>query len=455
MWNGDSRHRCERCGAREGEDKIGESLRANRPSHRSEHHHRYHHNQHRSSREYPRWRERGGEERRRRRSEWPPLFNSNESQYVFDERSAMFYNFSSDFFYDAKTHLYYGNKQKAYFRYNRERSPPFEVVENSNPVSSRVLETLVDQPMGNDFDPVKPLDNMASHTVLDDREKASRQSSSNAMSPSRSSQSDSQEATILDKRKKENLKNITRWSSHGSSSAEGKMPIAINDPTLSAAAAAATTTTTTTTATATEPQSQLLVDQQQTVTSKAGQSKESSALKTPDIPICILCMRKFQNMEKLKIHEELSELHKANLKAAAENQSNVASNAAASSKKKEEDERYPKTKYIDRASKRRQLYCELPAVSLPTRSATMEGERLYQTPKADPSSLIGADSVGNVMFQKMMAKAGPKNIVSSAMTDNIRKEWAQIESISYGQSLEQKVGSGLGNKPSPWSGRKS
>ena len=49
--------------------------------------------------------------------EWPPAFESSGASYVFDTRSGMFYEPSSNFFYDPKTKLYYSNKKQQYFQF--------------------------------------------------------------------------------------------------------------------------------------------------------------------------------------------------------------------------------------------------------------------------------------------------------------------------------------------------
>lgn len=56
---------------------------------------------------------------------WPPVFEESGSLYIFDSRSNMFYEPKSDFFYDPQSCYYYGNKQKAYFRHDKDCSPPF------------------------------------------------------------------------------------------------------------------------------------------------------------------------------------------------------------------------------------------------------------------------------------------------------------------------------------------
>ena len=70
--------------------------------------------------------------KKKKKREWPPCFDETHgSDYILDVRSGMFYQAESDFFYDPQTKLYYGNKQAAYFRYNKDCDPP-KFVEISN-----------------------------------------------------------------------------------------------------------------------------------------------------------------------------------------------------------------------------------------------------------------------------------------------------------------------------------
>jgi len=66
------------------------------------------------------------EDRKPIQTEWPPVFETSGASFIFDARSGMFYEPASDFFYDPKTKLYYSNKKQNYFRFVADANPQFQ-----------------------------------------------------------------------------------------------------------------------------------------------------------------------------------------------------------------------------------------------------------------------------------------------------------------------------------------
>jgi RNA-binding protein 5/10 len=63
---------------------------------------------------------------------WPPPFDEDGDRYVLDARSGYFYEAGSRFFYEPRTRLYYSTEAGSYFRHCRGEDPPFQPVE-ANP----------------------------------------------------------------------------------------------------------------------------------------------------------------------------------------------------------------------------------------------------------------------------------------------------------------------------------
>jgi hypothetical protein len=129
-----------------------------------------------------------------------------------------------------------------------------------------------------------------------------------------------------------------------------------------------------------------------------------------DMHICVLCRKKFQTFEKLKVHKEISELH---MVSEAQDKEEAFTVIPQASKRQQ-------AKYTDRVSKRRNLYDKLPAVML-THEPLRFNPISYKRPAMESAaSTLVAGSIGNDMYQKTMVKsiAFPRTR-DSTMTENM------------------------------------
>lgn len=67
---------------------------------------------------------------------WPPHFESNGGQYVYQATSGYFLNAATEFFYDPKSHLYYSVRDGVYFNYDASVQPPFKLFVPPEPSST-------------------------------------------------------------------------------------------------------------------------------------------------------------------------------------------------------------------------------------------------------------------------------------------------------------------------------
>lgn len=58
---------------------------------------------------------------------WPPHFESNGGQYVYQATSGYFFNAATDFYYDPKSHLYLSARDGVYLQFDAAVQPPFRV----------------------------------------------------------------------------------------------------------------------------------------------------------------------------------------------------------------------------------------------------------------------------------------------------------------------------------------
>jgi RNA-binding protein 5/10 len=149
-------------------------------------------------------------------------------------------------------------------------------------------------------------------------------------------------------------------------------------------------------------------------------------------PMCLLCKRKFPNVEKLRQHEQLSALHKDNL----------AKKAAADAAASEQQQKETNQQYRDRAKERR-VMCGPEASSVATllRSGANEAESTVVTPEDN----LGDSNIGNQMLQKLGWKAGSslgRNTSSEggqeqpqqrSMEASLKEDWKRIESLASGK----------------------
>jgi RNA-binding protein 5/10 len=321
-------------------------------NHRSKYDDREHRSKYDDRRSPERFRNRPSESEER---EWPPCFDSDGSAFVFDNRSAMFYESQSNFFYDPKSKLYYGNKKGAYFRYDKSQDPPFVQVQKM-PATSADGETPKDasemtaEPIPNTL--AKPKPTIAINLKTTKKPKQAKRSLQGRAAP------------VVSKVEKERIANIEKWN---------------------------------------EKQAEMKPESTQ---------KISTTLKGE--PICTICKRKFPSIEKLRLHERASELHKSNLAKLAN------AKEAENAKQKEA----PAGTYQDRAQKRRDLHG--------IDAAPLKKPGLYQeqspTSHPTPSEGLGSNNIGNQMLKKMGWQESDKP--EEGQQSNIRKDWDRIESLA-------------------------
>jgi hypothetical protein len=261
--------------------------------------------------------------------EWPPFFEKHGSLYIFDRRCSMFYEPKSDFFYDPKSTLYYGNKQRAYYRYNTTSRPAFEEVIGTQSQSQSQPEKTEPQSQSPKKKAEADWEQVASSKQQDLPEKTievvvktKKLPKKKSKSAPKSSEVGSQEESCFAKNhaQRQQVANMDKWKVLNAKQ-EAKQEQSHNRK-----------------------------------SSAPSSSEPVSIYKTgKGEPVCTLCMRKFRNMEQLRRHEAASQLHKDNVRKAAELE-----------RKKREQERSKPTKrptpvmqYEDRAKKRRALHGEM------------------------------------------------------------------------------------------------
>lgn len=135
-------------------------------------------------------------------------------------------------------------------------------------------------------------------------------------------------------------------------------------------------------------------------------------------PVCLLCKRKFANLENLERHENVSEMHKSNL--ARHEKHNIA------------NEGTEPMHYRDRAFERRLLHDaddqQVSEILAEEMNAPAEVEVEH--------ALLDESNVGNRMLQKLGWKSGT-NLGRHAGTEisdgALQKDWERIEQLSKSQ----------------------
>jgi len=136
-----------------------------------------------------------------------------------------------------------------------------------------------------------------------------------------------------------------------------------------------------------------------------------------DMPVCLLCKRKFVNLEKLDQHEERSSLHKLNLSKYSQ-RVNIAEDKA-------------EAHYRDRALERRVLHGPEENGIMKRICPVDEISQDFDIP--EPEENLGESNVGNQMLQKLGWKAG-SNLGRNPKTDGsemtLKKDWEKIEALA-------------------------
>ena len=400
-------------------------------------------------------------------TEWPPPFESDGAAYIFDPRSGFFYEGASDFFYDPKNKLYYGNKKKAYFKYVPGETPGF------CPIQDPQKEGLPGMNM--DVSQTNNLDGPQSHEK------------SLSISPSASSSNivqtnadpnetkdvaakangkDKMKIAITIKKKKvasvvNNLVSVPipkATPNPGTVSVTQKKHSADIDKWAERGREIRNTMTS-----LSDPRAENTLNGNNPVDKSNSDaislcsttSKSHMFAKTKHgKPACLLCKRKFADIDKLKEHVKRSLLHKQKLaeKEALE--------------KKERDA----VEYRDRAQERRFMY--EPEISFSKKDEeNLEGEALLQASApsltqaravlnadvVDPKTALNdSNNIGNMMLQKLGWKGGASlgrnkdtnnTDLAESANEKLRKDWEKIESIATaggnGKRGEESGGVGL------------
>ena len=329
--------------------------------------------------------------------EWPPCFDTNGPAFVFDSRSGMFYESRSDFFYDPKSKLYYGNKKGAYFRYDDSKSPPFVEVHKVAPAATDaaadVATGLAGKSPESPTDPTEP----KGKTVIAIKLKSKKPKGVEDAKP----------IPLITKAQKDHVANIEKWSEKRVEieSSEGNSNKFPSEP-------------------------------PQTVTETPSSETSKIVTTAKGEPICTICKRKFPTIEKLRLHEKVSDLHKQNiLKLAADT---------------EKRKLVPSTEYQDRAKKRREMHGADPTMPPPKSGVGAASMETSSSLRATTAENLGSDNIGNQLLQKLGWKGesslgrkseelaasetfGEQTIVVGkvqSQEETLRKDWDRIEAMA-------------------------
>ncbi len=313
--------------------------------------------------------------------EWPPCFDNEGSSFVFHPSSGMFYEEKSEFFYDPKAKLYYGVKKAAYFRYDEDMDPPFVETQRADaslgtplhPVEPPVTLPLV-AAVGSTFEKPKIAIHLKTKKIK--KPKALINTSIPQSPP----------LAVVTKIQKEQVANIEKWQ---------------------------------------EKQAELKAFQAPIYGVTAAMAAEEISRTVKGEPICVVCKRKFATLEKLRLHETKSELHKVNLEKAAQLASvNRPLEAVAGTAAEAQQ-------YYDRAEKRRRLHGPGTLDNIIPFGAAQASI----LPLAPPEG-IGETNIGNKLLQKMGWQIGSSLGKKSEdeghekSSVDIRKDWDRIEAMA-------------------------
>lgn len=334
--------------------------------------------------------------------EWPPCFDYEGSAFIFHPASGMFYEGTSDFFYDPKTKLYYGVKKAAYYRYDESQDPPFVESQRANPT------------LGTPVDPLEPpvtLPSVSSAALLDNKPKIAIHLKTKKIKKHKSSvntmESESNLIPVPTKVHKEQVANIEKWQEKQAELKAHPIPPLPPPP----------------------PPPSMGVT--------AAMAAEEIKTTVKGEPICVICKRKFPTIEKLRLHETKSDLHKANLAkmtqlSVAIVESGQSDTAAAAAGDSSSVSAVETQNYHDRAEKRRRLHGPEAASS---GSSVVSGKSLSVAKHETPEG-IAESNVGNVLLQKMgwqsgsaLGRKGEDETAAPASLE-IRKDWDRIEAMA-------------------------
>jgi hypothetical protein len=363
----------------------------------------------------------------------------------------MFYESICDFFYDPKSKLYYGNKKSSYFRYDETKEPPFVQVQK---MTTKELEQHEDN---GGAVVVKNDDSVGNNNINNNNNQTSKpkiaiklktkkvKSSSLSVVAASSKCTTAEAATTISKVKKEQIANIEKWTKKGVELKQNNDDV--------------TTTSNN-------------INNTEKVTNKAIETTNATKVRTTakGEPICILCKRKFPNLDKLRLHEKSSELHKQNVLKLQEKEQQKQKKEEGDTKRKTDNKVVANTNtnttsfgYTDRAEKRRRLHgsdLSAPANGIPSFRRRLPNEKsviqfveslqqqesINTTTSAAGSDPFNETNVGHQMLQKMGWREKSSSTTSSSSdqtpqqqqeqnrntsaNDNLRKEWDRIEAMA-------------------------
>jgi RNA-binding protein 5/10 len=317
---------------------------------------------------------------------------------VFDSRSGMFYESRSDFFYDPKSKLYYGNKKGAYFCYDDTTNPPFIEVHRMVPAAAAgTTESTPGDASTSTAGATKPDGDAIGKAVIAIKLKTKKIKKQKGGSIAKV-------VPIVSKVQKEQVANIEKWS-------EKKAEIQADRPVLPSITV--------------NPPPSIIVPSPSSATTD--HAKVATTAKGE--PICTICKRKFSTIDKLRLHEKASELHKQNL--------------AKLNTSKEKRELVPSVEYQDRAKKRRAMHGPDPIMP-PPRMPVVPLNAVASSAEAAPTVAdnLGSNNIGNQLLQKLGwvsgsslgrkdedASGGPDG-PNQSKNDNLRKDWEKIEALA-------------------------
>lgn len=316
--------------------------------------------------------------------EWPPCFDVDGTAFVFHPASGMFYEEKSEFFYDPKTKLYYGAKKAAYFSYDESRDPPFVETQRADPSQGTPTEAVA-PPVT-----LPPLNATSGQDQAEKPKIAIKLKTKKVKKPKANVKTEASEAMHIPASKihKEQVANIEKWKEK---QAELKTLPAIP-------------------ATLPMPVS-------------AAVAMEEIKRTVKGEPICVVCKRKFATVEKLRLHESKSDLHKANVAKAPQH--------AGEKRKQEAVALTDQQDYNDRAEKRRQLH----AFDVTDITPVEVGIPAHTITPSAPEGL-GEQNIGNKLLQKMGWQTGgaigKKGVDggSEKCAAGLRKDWDRIEAMA-------------------------
>ena len=196
---------------------------------------------------------------------WPPNFEGYGSLYIFDPRCGMFYEPASNFFYDPTTKLYYSSKKGTYFQFDESKIPAFQAVKCTpeGAESSHAVHNTESEAFEN-------------NSKIELKIKPKKAKNLKPVTEARLPE------IVLNQAQKKQLALMDQWSE------KAKVTKAVSDRTLKKKRSALGGTAST------------VQDHGEVRKTAHGE------------PLCLLCLRKFTSVEKLRLHEMGSLLHEEN-----------------------------------------------------------------------------------------------------------------------------------------------